>query len=283
MTGPVLQFSKVQSLGNDFVLVHLNEVDERDMPSIAQQVSDRRFSVGCDGLLAVGQTGDHIRLRMFNSDGSEDFCGNGIRCAAIYAFEQGWTGPEMTIHHRGKEVRVAILDDCSVRSTFDPPDFSPSAVPLARNGELFMEPVDVLGRPLVLSSVSTGSTHTVILSDKIPEDDEFLILGPAIENHPLFPDRTSVIWAVLEQGDRLRIRIWERGVGETLGCGTGSAAAAIVYARHVDRPSSYCLINPGGEVLVSIPQIGSPIITTARAEILYAGRFYQVRGETPIF
>ena len=174
MNGEPLKFTKVQSLGNDFVLVQLNEVDERDLPRIAQETSDRRFSVGGDGLLAVGQVGNHIRLRMFNSDGSEDFCGNGLRCAAAYAFEQGWTGPEMTIHHRGKEVRVSILDDCSVRSTFDPPDFSPSAVPLARDRELFMEPVEVLGKPVVLSSVTTGSTHTVILADKLPDDEEFL-------------------------------------------------------------------------------------------------------------
>jgi len=266
-----LPFVKVQSLGNDFVLVHLDEVDQNALPQLARETSDRRFAIGSDGLLVIGPEGDGLRLRMFNTDGSEDFCGNGIRCAALYGFRKGWSGVETSIHHFGETVSTTILDDGRVRSVFPPPDYRPEAVPMAREGELFMAPIEVLGETLTLSAVTTGSTHTVILADRLPDDAEFFRIGPAIEHHPLFPERTSVIWAVPEDGDRIRIRIWERGVGETQGCGTGSAAAAAVYARHSGRASLYCLINPGGEVQVSVKDSVTPIITSASAEILYAG------------
>jgi diaminopimelate epimerase len=210
---------------------------------------------------------------MFNTDGSEDFCGNGLRCAATYAFQKGWTGLETLIKHYGRTVETSILPDGQVRSVVPAADFRPEAVPLASASELFMTPVEILGTNQMLSAVSTGSTHTVILSDHLPDDEVLRTLGPAIEHHPLFPIRTSVIWAVPEANDRIRIRIWERGVGETLGCGTGSAAVAAVYARYAERPSLYCVINPGGEVLVSVTDLGAPIITTARAEILYAGSY----------
>jgi diaminopimelate epimerase len=273
MNGPFqnVPFSKVQSIGNDFVLLHLDSIDPDLLPYLARETADRRFAIGSDGLLAVGIEGKSLRLRMFNTDGTEDFCGNGIRCAAVYAFRKGWTDGRAPIRHLDHIVETSVGPGGMVTSKFDPPSFEPQDVPLDRPTELFMQPVEVLGETLVLSAVTTGSTHTVILTDRLPDDEQFHLLGPAIEHHRFFPERTSVIWAKPCENDSIRIRIWERGVGETLGCGTGSAAAAAVYARVCGRPSSYCLINGGGSVQVSVTDLRAPIITSADAEILYSG------------
>lgn len=275
-----IPFYKVESVGNDFVLVLASDVQGVDLPTLALNVCRRHFSVGSDGLLVLAREGNAVRLRMFNPDGTEDFCGNGIRCAAIMAQHLGWVDSEGTIHHLDKTIHVE-LDENVVRSTLDPANFTPSAVPVCSIHEMFMSPLNIEGRQLRVSSLTTGSTHTVVLSDELPNDEEFLSLGPAIENHPLFPERTSVIWAVPEGEDALKIRIWERGAGETQGCGTGSSAAAAVYFRKRNAYGSLKINNPGGTVIVT--QLGphDPMITEATAEIVYRGNVNLVPSTAP--
>ncbi|HEY3781453.1 MAG TPA: hypothetical protein VGL56_10245, partial [Fimbriimonadaceae bacterium] len=179
---PEIPFTKVQSVGNDFVLVRLEDLEPEQLPTLAIAAADRRTSIGSDGLLALGKNGDCLILRMFNTDGSEDFCGNGIRCAALYAFKHGMIGRKATVCHHGETVRVEVGENGQVTSHFDPPDYNPSVVPTSLDRELFFEELEVSGEKLVMSSISTGSTHTVILTDKLPEDGEFFRLGPAIEH-----------------------------------------------------------------------------------------------------
>lgn len=291
LKGPI-SFTKMESIGNDFVLVHMDDVAEEELPQLARNVCRRHFSVGSDGLLALGVENGTLTLRMFNPDGSEDFCGNGLRCAAIYAFSEGWAGKDALIRHHGRVVHTQLIEDGFVRTWFDAASFEPAAVPFetlaissyvdakredhgpsapSSSKELFLAPLRLDHRTVEISAVSTGSTHTIIFTEELPSDEEFERVGPAIECHPLFPERTSVIWVKEVGPGDLSIRIWERGAGETRGCGTGSAAAAVVYARASDFSGLITVRNPGGVVRVALPDWRGPYTTEAPAHIVFKG------------
>lgn len=274
----MVPFTKVESVGNDFVLLEEGVLAADQLPDFARFVSDRHFCVGSDGLLVVGR--DPLRLRMFNPDGSEDFCGNGIRCAAHYAAFHGWFAGTAKLWHLDRTLQVTLLPNGSIQTDMPPASFSPESVPVQADAEVFSTKLEVNGRKLEISSLTTGSTHTVLLVDRLPGNDEFFAIGPALEHHPLFPERTSVIWAKPESADTLRLRIWERGAGETMGCGTGSSAAAVVWARKTGFSGTVQVHNPGGTIFVRLDKWNSPLETEGSAKILYTGkvRFAEATG-----
>lgn len=278
-----LPFWKVQAVGNDFVLVHFDDLpDSHDkvLPDLARRVSDRKFGVGSDGLLAVGWSGDRMRMRMFNPDGTEDFCGNGLRCAAAHGVlsYSPPAGPrdEFDIEHLGRIVLARVSAGsaphrCLVTTRIDGATFDPSMVPLASGvGELFESPIEVDGKSVVGSALSTGSTHTILFVDALPQEAEFEELGRALEHAPLFPQRTSVVWAVPASG-HMSIRIWERGAGETLGCGTGASAAVAAWYRLTDGRGTTEVRSKGGIVTVAMERWDAPIDLTSEAEEVYRG------------
>jgi diaminopimelate epimerase len=302
-----LPFWKVQAIGNDFVLVHLDDVatilssagieaaavlsepvaacgaSPRTEPGLAPSLSrlaiaacDRRFGVGGDGLLVLSREPGALILRMYNSDGSEDFCGNGLRCAAMHASLIGWMQSPFRIHHLGRTVLSEILPNGSIRQVIGSASWHPDQVPLApeAGGELRERAIDLgpLGSRVV-SSLSTGSTHTVLMTDRRPQDAEFLPVSEAIETHPWFPERTSVIWTYPVADDRLEIRIWERGVGETFGCGTGSAAAAAAWSERLGRGGRFTVVNPGGELIVELDPETGLMHTEGPAQAVYSGEY----------
>jgi diaminopimelate epimerase len=280
-----LRFWKVQSIGNDFPLIHIDDflplIEGRsldfELSRLAAAICDRRFGVGGDGLLTVQKEEGAVRLRMFNPDGTEDFCGNGIRCAVVHVHEQGWTGEEFTIRHLKRDVPVKIAKG-HVFTTIGEATYEPEKVPV-KAGELFNTTVwsgiDG-GTPLSLfgSVLSTGTTHTIIHTTSIPDDDTFRSVSAKIEVDPKFPDRTSVIWTQELEPNVLKIRIWERGVGETLACGTGSSAAAADYLRRKGRGGTVEVRNPGGSVLVRLPHWYSPIEIEGVATEVYSGTYF---------
>jgi diaminopimelate epimerase len=213
---------------------------------------------------------------MFNPDGTEDFCGNGLRCAAWHVhLEQGAT--DFTIKHLDREVPVSIQNN-KIFTIIGRADYTPSAVPHTGFRELFngniWSGMDA-GMPLSLygSALTTGSTHVVIPTFAIPDDDSFRSVSAKIEVDPLFPNRTSVIWRREIEPMRLEIRIWERGVGETQGCGTGSSAAAADYLRSKGIGGRVEVLNPGGAVIVFMSRWDSPITVEGTAERVYTGEF----------
>lgn len=255
-----IPFWKMQSIGNDFPIVHLSDVVGQNLPALAIKLTNRRLSVGGDGLLVVGMEEGDVRLRMFNPDGTEDFCGNGLRCAAQHAADQGWVGDQFAVRHLDQVVRSTLVEG-KVQSVFGPASFDPAKVPHLYVGEAFDRTIWsglVGGYPLSLfgSALSTGSTHVVIPTGSLPDNSSFFSVAPLIENDEHFPQRTSVIWAQETAPMKLKIRIWERGVGETMGCGTGSMAAAVNYLRLKNAiapvPAGYSVevTNPGGVVTV---------------------------------
>jgi len=313
-----IPFWKLQSIGNDFPLVHLEEMGsalafrERahaaeaaeivppqstkecsvtpDQTPLAETggldtflselsiaICDRRFGVGGDGLLAVGMEEGTVRLRMFNPDGTEDFCGNGIRCAAVHAHALGWVGTTFTIRHLDREIPVEIGEG-RVRTIIGVADYRSEKVPHTAIGQLYNSTIWSgmdSGMPLSIfgSALTTGSTHTVIPTAALPDQETFESVSPKIERSPLFPDRTSVIWAQETGDNQLQLLIWERGVGETLGCGTGASAAAANYLRGKGRGGTVEVTSKGGTLRVSMDSWSAPITVEGVAERVFQGEF----------
>ncbi len=263
-----VEFWKTETIGNDFVLVEAGAVPTELLPEFARHACERRFGVGADGLLVVGRAGAAVTLRMFNPDGTEDFCGNGLRCAADHAHRQGWVGAEFTVLHGGRDVPARVGPQGEVTVTLPPADFRPEAVPVRSDAPWLDRPVQgVTG-----SAVSTGSTHFVVLVDALPGDDAFFQVSPLVEHDPHFPAKTSVVYACPEGDRRLRLRIWERSVGETLGCGTGSVAAAVVWARKTGLSGEFEVGGAGGDVRVAFDSWEGPVSSTTLPHRVFSGR-----------
>ncbi len=269
-----VRFWKTQTIGNDFLLFHLSDIESAGylfcLSDVARQVCERRFGIGSDGMLVCSTSGDVLQMRMFNPDGTEDFCGNGLRCVAAHAFGQGWVVGEFLIEHFGRLVHAFASPDGSARVAIGPAVTDPECVPLdfsIHPGPLIDE--EVCG--YVGTAVNAGTTHFVTFVDELPSDAEVFRVGPLIEHSPLFPERTSVIFAKRTGEQSLQIRIWERGVGETLGCGTGSSAAAAELMRKEDRAMTVEVQNPGGVLSVSTNELGGSLVTESVPTEPFAG------------
>ncbi|MBC8137223.1 MAG: diaminopimelate epimerase [Fibrella sp.] len=251
-----LPFTKMQAVGNDFVVIEETVWGaDTDWAQEAIRLCDRHKGVGADGLLVVcpSKIAD-VRMRMFNPDGTEDMCGNGLRCVVRWAVEHGHlktsddephsrTGDiETLVGPRFAHAKMEGGKVGEIVTHMGEPLFRPNELPMTiadRDAVLdYALSVEGYGT-ITVSTVNTGSTHTVIWVDELPDDELFLSLSPKIEHHPLYPERTSVLWArySVARSD-FEIRIWERGVGETLGCGTGACAVAVLAVRQGKKPRS---------------------------------------------
>ncbi len=278
-----LAFSKMQGVGNDFVVV-----DGRTLAGIAWSAAaialcDRKFGVGADGLLVLDDTANaDFAMRMFNPDGTPDVCGNGLRCVARYAVERGIVAQDKMRIETLVDVRAAQVNrdaDGKFRSVtveMGQPHFGAKDIPARLDS-----PTDILrdyplalpdGETITLTALSTGSTHAVTFVNDLPDDAEFFRISPLVENHPLFPERTSLMWCKVAAQNQLRLRIWERGASETWGCGTGACAAAVAAVLHGfgDRDQPIAIASRGGELLVEW-QSGGGIVMTGPAEFVFHG------------
>lgn len=271
-----LPFWKVEAIGNDFPLFHLEDVAHLNLSELAIRASDRRFGIGGDGILVVStEASPSLSMRMFNPDGSEDFCGNGLRCAAGHLHAHGYVGDEFAIQHLDTLVPISIHGK-QISTELGVASYSPDEIPakFANNPEVTFDRtiLNWNGKPVIGSSLTTGSTHLVI-PGPIPTEEEFLTVSPILEVLPEFPERTSVIWAEEAGTDRLRIRIWERGVGETLGCGTGSTAAAVDWVRRRGYGGKIAVENRGGTIEVTVRDLHSRLKVTGDFKETYSGEF----------
>ena len=223
--------------------------------------------------MAVGKEGSDLRLRMFNPDGTEDFCGNGLRCAALHAQGQGWVGAQFAIRHLDRLVPTQIAGDL-IRTELGPASYLPEDIPVQfeqdRDNTFDRVVWQDSSRSIRGSVLTTGSTHTII-PGPLPDDATIDDLGPKIENAPQFPTRTSVMWVETLAPMVLQIRIWERSVGETQGCGTGSSAAAVDYLRRLGRGGTVEVRNPGGTVWVTAEAWNAPVSVKGEAREVFAG------------
>ena len=270
----MLPFVKMQAVGNDFVVLEENTwPDASDWSKVAIRLCDRRFGVGGDGLLVIGESvRANLRMRMFNPDGTEDMCGNGLRCTVRRAFDRGRIPAESTIETLSgiRRAQVHLTND-TIACEMGMPSFDPQKIPVQSDD--YRNTRTYTGKSYMLNSVDTGSTHTVIWCDKLPEDAEFFAVSPQIETDALFPVRTSVLWTKKADADTLKIRIWERGAGETLGCGTGASAAAVMgICDGKVAGQSISVHSKGGALLVQWnADANTPIWLTGTAQTVYEG------------
>ena len=275
MTGTMLPFTKMQAVGNDFVVLDTADwPGNSDWPALAIRLCDRKFGVGADGLLVVGPSAvADLRMQMFNPDGTEDMCGNGLRCVVRQAYDRG------TVHIRGLVQTLAgvrlfgVLPDGNVLTEMGSPRFAPAEIPVCAASHRDIA-VTLHAETRYLDAVNTGTTHAVVWCDTLPDDETFLRWSPFIEHHPLFPDRTSIMWAVVEGPDTLRLRIWERGAGETLGCGTGACAAAVlaIETGRTNKPIVN-VVSRGGTLTVDWSKDTDNRVTlTGTAHTVYRGK-----------
>lgn len=281
-------FHKMQGAGNDFVVLdHLEhpEFSGLNHAWLAEQLCARHTGVGGDGLLtleAASETGREagadVRMRMWNPDGTEDMCGNGLRCVAALAWQlRRVAAKKFAVETLSGLRAIEILDRDLVRAEMGEPHFEPASIPMAPPGawdEALDYSLPLEGREFVnTSSLSTGSTHTVIFVDEIPEEADFQHLSPRLEHHPWFPERTTILWTTPAGPNHFRIRIWERGVGETLACGTGASAVAVA-ARATGRAYGTVAVESRGGVLKVDWEPGQSIHLTGPAELLFQGKWH---------
>ncbi len=257
----MVRFTKMHGLGNDYLVVEAmsRPPEESKLPALARALSDRHFGIGADGLILVlpSRVAD-FRMRIFNSDGSEaEMCGNGIRLFSKYVYEHGLTQEKkLEIETLAGIIRPLLRVKggrvARVKVDMGEPRLRRSEIPMKGKDapRVVGEKLRAGGRRLEITAVSMGNPHCVVF---VPDVERAQVekLGPAVENHPTFPHRTNVEFAQVISDNHLKMRVWERGAGETLACGTGAAATLVAAAlnRLASRKAKITL--RGGDLQVS--------------------------------
>lgn len=230
-----IKFTKMQAFGNDYVYIDAIHQQLSNLNELAIRLSDRHFGIGGDGMVLIcpSECCD-FRMRIFNPDGTEaEMCGNALRSTAMFAYFHGLTQKEkLTIETLGGNKIVYLETEqgkvMNIHAMIGAPQLAAAKVPVITDQSIFLnQPINVLGRTYRASCISWGNPHTVIAEDTL-DQLEIEKYGPAIENHALFPARTNVTFAQVVDRNHIRIREWERGCGETIGCGTGCCSAVVV-------------------------------------------------------
>ena len=288
-----MKFTKMHGLGNDYIYVNCFEEKIDNPVQLSQTVSDRHKGIGADGLILIApsETAD-VRMRIFNADGSEaEMCGNGIRCVAKYAYEHklseaggSFSLPDQTDGYccslnieTGNGILTVglVVDDRDkvqkVCVNMGQPILVPKDIPVNMPGETIVEqPIEILGRELPMTCVSMGNPHAIFFCENV-ELIELEKLGPAIENHTLFPNRINVHFVQTEKPTEFTMRTWERGSGITMACGTGACAvcAAGVLSVRTERICTGHL--PGGDLNLNWCQEDNCVYMTGPAIEVFEG------------
>jgi len=247
-----MEFTKLQATGNDFILIDARQL-EYDWAAMARAMCDRHYGVGADGLLLVlkSEMAD-FRMRIFNTDGSEaEVCGNGLRCFARYIIECGLVdNPELTIETMAGIRKIQSCANDRLQVSMGMPKFRPEDIPVSVEKvdiiPILDYPINIEGRMLPLSFVSIGNPHAVCFIEEPVVDFPLSELGTIVEHHPIFPQRTNFEVVNVLSRKEIKSRVWERGVGETLACGSGACAVAIVAKLHDYVDSTVDIALPGG-------------------------------------
>ena len=249
-----LRFTKMQGLGNDFVVLDGIHQDVALTPELARRIADRHFGVGCDQILLVERPsgpGADFRYRIWNSDGGEvEQCGNGARCFVRFVRDKGLTAKdEIRVETASGLIAPRLEANGEVTVNMGAPVFAPGRIPFESDSASPVQPLEVAGATLQITAVSMGNPHAV----QVVEDVDAAPVanqGPAIEHHPRFPKRVNAGYMqVLDRG-RIRLRVWERGAGETLACGTGACAAVAAGIRRGLLDARVAVDTRGGRLTI---------------------------------
>lgn len=253
-----MRFTKMHGIGNDYVYINTFEEVVDDPSSLAVTMARQHFGVGADGLVLIGpsDTAD-FSMRMFNKDGSEgEMCGNASRCVGKYVYERGLTTKtHITLSTLAGIKQLWLTVDngvvTMVRVNMGTPELTPRNIPVALAGEVILRHrLQVLGQTWFITAVNMGNPHCVVFV-RDPEVIDLPTIGPMLETHPIFPNHANVEFVRVVSREELRMRVWERGSGETLACGTGACAALVagVLCGLTDRTAKVRL--PGGTLEVT--------------------------------
>jgi diaminopimelate epimerase len=286
-----LPFSKYHGLGNDFVLVDARSGDAPPMtPAEAEAMCDRNFGVGADGVIFVlpptavqgGSADQQYGMRIYNSDGSEpEMCGNGIRCMARYVaaeLESKGAGDAATysISTLAGPIVPELLPDGQIKVDMGEPILNGADVPTTiagdADGRVVEQPISVAGKEWKVSCVSMGNPHAIVFVDDLDAVD-LAAVGPLFESHPAFPAKTNTEFVQVLSRTHLKMKVWERGAGPTLACGTGACALAVaaVLAGKADRACTVTL--PGGDLQIEWREADNRIFMTGPAEPTFRGEY----------
>jgi diaminopimelate epimerase len=269
-----LRFAKMEGLGNDFVVVDATRTPFALSPEQIRRLADRRFGVGCDQVLVVETArGDaDFGYRIFNADGGEvEQCGNGARCFVVYVREHGLTDKQVIrVETLGGLIVPALEVDGEVSVDMGVPRFAPADIPFIGGTGAIVEPLDVGGRIVEISALSMGNPHAVQLVDDV-DAAPVAKLGPRIEAHPRFPKRVNAGFMEIIDRATIRLRVYERGAGETLACGTGACAAVVAGIRRGLLDARVRVHTRGGPLTIAWSGDASPVMMKGPARTVFEG------------
>ncbi|WP_101758486.1 diaminopimelate epimerase [Oceanicoccus sp. KOV_DT_Chl] len=272
----LLRFTKMHGLGNDFIVLDLITQRFNLQASHIKQLADRHFGIGCDQLLVVElptQPDVDFRYRIFNGDGNEvEQCGNGARCFAKFVRDKKLTGKnKIRVETNTGIIELSMTDDRQVRVNMGKPELSPALIPFdapARDNSYALE---VDGQHYDIGAVSMGNPHAVMVVDNV-QTAAVATLGPAIESHPRFPQRVNAGFMQVLNRKEINLRVYERGAGETLACGSG-ACAAVVSGQLNGLLDQRVIVNlPGGALTIEWRGEGHPVMMTGPASTVFEGQ-----------
>jgi diaminopimelate epimerase len=279
-----LRFTKMHGQGNDFVVI--DGVRQRVALSRGEvrALADRHFGIGCDQLLLVerpASPGNDFRYRIFNADGGEvEQCGNGARCFARFVVDEGLTDKrEIRVETASGVIRPRIEASGEVTVDMGPPRFAPRDVPFLAEEAQLVYPLVVAGVGVQVSVLSMGNPHAVQIVEDV-ERAPVTTQGPLIESHPAFPNRVNAGYMQLLSRSHVKLRVWERGAGETLACGTGACAAVVAGIRRGLLAQEVRVTARGGELKIVWMGDNQPVMMTGDAVRVFDGEI-EIQGENP--
>ena len=273
-----MKFTKMQGLGNDYVYVNCFEEKIENPPAVARYVSDRHFGIGSDGLIMINpsEVAD-FEMEMYNADGSRgEMCGNGIRCVAKYVYDYGLTDKtQISVETLGgiKYLDLTVEDGKVVLVKVDmgKPELKSDLIPIiSENEKVIDEPIEVDGQVYHMTGVSMGNPHTVIYVDDVKNLDLEKI-GPKFENHERFPKRINTEFVHCIDRNTVEMRVWERGSGETLACGTGACAVAVASILNNLTDTRVTVKLLGGDLQIEWDQKKNHVFMTGPATVVFDG------------
>jgi diaminopimelate epimerase len=249
-----LKFTKMQGVGNDFVVLDGVGQNVALTPELARRIADRHFGIGCDQILLVEPpqaAGADFRYRIWNADGGEvEQCGNGARCFARFVRDKGLSAKDaIRVETRSGLITPRLEPDGAVTVNMGAPLFEPKRIPFVSDSAAVVQPLEVANSIVQITAVAMGNPHAVQVVDDL-DAAPVTTQGPLIEHHPRFPQRVNAGYMQVVDRGRIRLRVWERGVGETLACGTGACAAVVAGIRRGLLDPAVAVDTRGGRLTI---------------------------------
>ena len=270
-----LKFTKMHGAGNDFVVIDGIRQSVALSPEQIRLLADRHFGVGCDQLLLVEKSrrdDADFRYRIFNADGGEvEQCGNGARCFVRFVHEKKLTGKkEIVVETKSGLISPRLEDDGRITVNMGAPIFTPARIPFTSDSDAVMQPLDIDGRTVQITAVSMGNPHAVQVVDDV-ENAPVANQGPLIERHARFPKRVNAGFMQIMDRGHIKLRVYERGTGETLSCGTGACAAVVAGIRRGLLDDTVHVATRGGALTIHWAGAQSPVLLTGPAVTVFEG------------